>query len=68
VLVQQQPAPTGRGVVFDFRLSRSRDGPRQFLASVDGILQTDAHAAYQGAGDPKVVEAACPDRSGPASG
>jgi len=54
--------------VFDFRLSRSRDGPRQFLAGVEGIFQTDGHAAYQGVDGPKVAEAACSDSSGPARG
>ena len=31
----------GGGVVFDFRMSRGREGPKQFLGPFAGILQTD---------------------------
>jgi transposase len=31
----------GGGVVFDFRLGRGRDGPKEFLEQFEGILQTD---------------------------
>jgi len=37
-------------VVFDFRLGRGRDGPRQFLGKFEGVLQTDGYIAYQGGG------------------
>ena len=30
----------GGGVVFDFRLGRGRDGPKEFLGQFEGILQT----------------------------
>jgi len=49
----------GGNVVFDFRLGRGRDGPRQFLGEFEGILQTDGYIAYEGVGGPKLVHAAC---------
>ena len=49
----------GGGVVFDFRLGRGREGPRQFLGQFEGILQTDGYVAYEGVGGPKMVHACC---------
>jgi len=49
----------GGGVIFDFRLGREREGPKQFLQHFDGILQTDGYAAYDHIGGPKMVHAAC---------
>ncbi|HEU4760602.1 MAG TPA: IS66 family transposase [Dehalococcoidia bacterium] len=49
----------GGGVVFDFRLGRGRDGPKQFLGQFEGILQTDGYGAYDRVGGPKIVYAAC---------
>jgi transposase len=49
----------GGGVVFDFRLGRGREGPKQFLQQFDGILQTDGYAAYDHIGGPKMVHAVC---------
>ena len=49
----------GGTMVFDFRLGRGRDGPRQFLGSFHGILQTDGYAAYDRVGGEGVVHAAC---------
>jgi transposase len=49
----------GGGVVFDFRLGRGRDGPRQFLDRFEGILQTDGYAAYERVGGPKLVHVGC---------
>lgn len=49
----------GGGVIFDFRLGRQREGPKQFLQHFDGILQTDGYAAYDHIGGPKMVHAAC---------
>jgi transposase len=49
----------GGDVVFDFRLGRGRDGPKQFLQQFDGILQTDGYAAYEHIGGPKIVHAVC---------
>ncbi len=49
----------GGSVVFDFRLGRSREGPKQFLGNFEGILQTDGYAAYEQVGGPKMVHAVC---------
>jgi transposase len=49
----------GGTVVFDFRLGRGRDGPRQFLGQFEGLLQTDGYAAYDQIGGPKMVHAGC---------
>jgi transposase len=49
----------GGSVVFDFRLSRGRDGPRRYLGQFEGILQTDGYAAYDQIGGPRMVHAAC---------
>jgi transposase len=49
----------GGSVVFDFRLGRGRDGPLEFLGQYEGILQTDAYAAYNKVGGPKIVHAGC---------
>jgi transposase len=49
----------GGTVVFDFRLGRGRDGPKQFLGQFEGILQSDGYAAYDQIGGPKMVHAAC---------
>jgi transposase len=34
-------------VVFDWNVSRSREGPRQFLAAFKGRLQTDGYGVYE---------------------
>ena len=49
----------GGTVVFDFRLGRGRDGPKQFLGQFEGLLQTDGYAAYDHIGGPKMVHAGC---------
>jgi len=49
----------GGGVVFDFRLGRGRDGPKEFLGQFEGILQTDGYGAYDRVGGPKIVHAGC---------
>jgi hypothetical protein len=49
----------GGSAVFDFRLGRGRDGPKQFLGGFEGILQTDGYVAYDQVGAPKLVHAAC---------
>jgi transposase len=49
----------GGAVVFDFRLGRGREGPKQFLAQFEGILQTDGYAAYDQTGGPRLIHAAC---------
>ncbi len=54
-----QYSSPGGGVVFDFRMSRGREGPRQFLKGFEGLLQTDGYAAYDGLGGVRVVHGAC---------
>jgi transposase len=50
----------GGGVVFDFRMSRGREGPKQFLGAFAGILQTDDYVGYErGLGGPGMVHACC---------
>ena len=49
----------GGGAVFEFRLGRGREGPREFLGRFEGILQTDGYVAYDQVGGPKMVHAAC---------
>ena len=46
-------------VVFDFRLGREREGPKQFLGNFEGLLQSDGYGAYDHIGGPKLVHAAC---------
>ena len=45
--------------MFDFRLGRGRDGPKEFLGQFEGILQTDGYVAYDRVGGPKMVHAGC---------
>jgi transposase len=49
----------GGSVMFDFQLGRGRDGPKRFLRSFAGILQTDGYAAYEQVGGPQIVHAGC---------
>jgi transposase len=49
----------GGAVVFDFRMGRTREGPKAFLNMYRGLLQTDGYAAYDGVGGPGMVHAAC---------
>jgi len=50
--------PAG-AVIFDFRLGREREGPKQFLGTFGGILQTDGYQVYDQVGGPGMVHAAC---------
>ncbi len=48
--------------VYDFTLSRSRDGPQQFLQTFRGYLHADAYAGYDAiylGSDSGIVEVAC---------
>jgi len=45
--------------VFDFCLGRGRDGPKKFLGTWEGILQTDGYAAYDDVGGLKLVHVGC---------
>ena len=49
----------GKGVVFDFRMGRDRDGPKQFLGAFEGLLQTDGYQAYVRVGGPNMTHACC---------
>jgi transposase len=49
----------GGMTVFDFRMSRKREGPLNFLLNYEGLLQTDAYAAYDRVGGAKMVHAGC---------
>jgi transposase len=49
----------GGMTVFDFRMSRKREGPLNFLGNFEGVLQTDAYAAYDRVGGAQIVHAAC---------
>ena len=49
----------GGAVVFEFRLGRGREGPKEFLGNFAGILQTDGYAAYDRVGGPGMVHASC---------
>lgn len=42
--------PGGR-VVFDFRMGRGRDGPKEFLQGFRGTLQSDGYGAYADLGE-----------------
>lgn len=53
----QYSAPGGP-VVFDFQMSRGRDGPKAFLKNFRGILQTDGYVAYDDLGE-GIVHAGC---------
>src|SRR6266403_1642745 len=54
----QYSQPAG-AVIFDFQLSRAREGPQRFLGNFDGILQTDAYSGYDRVGGPKLIHAGC---------
>ncbi len=49
----------GGAVVFGFRMGRGREGPKEFLGTFAGLLQTDGYAAYDKVGGPGLVHAAC---------
>jgi transposase len=51
----------GRGgeTVFDFQLSRGRDGPANFLKDWNGILQTDGYQGYDKVGGPGLIHVGC---------
>jgi transposase len=49
----------GKGVVFDFRMGRDGQGPKQFLGDFNGLLQTDGYQGYSKVGGPNLVHACC---------
>ena len=46
-------------MIFDFQLSRGREGPKRFLGNFDGILQTDGYSGYDRVGGAKLIHAGC---------
>jgi transposase len=54
----QYSRPAGP-VVFDFRMGREREEPKQFLGNFEGILQSDGYGAYDHVGGAGIVHAAC---------
>jgi transposase len=54
----QYSQPDGE-TVFEFCLGRGREGPKKFLGSWEGILQTDGYVAYDDVGGPKLVRVGC---------
>jgi len=49
----------GGETVFDFQLGRGREGPRRFLGTWEGILQTDGYQGYDGVGGANLVHVGC---------
>ncbi len=49
----------GGPVVFDFKMSRAREGPAEFLRGYGGILQCDGYTGYDKIGAPGMVRAGC---------
>ena len=49
----------GGPVVFDFCMSRAREGPAKFLGDYGGILQCDGYQGYEKIGAPDIVRAGC---------
>ena len=48
--------------VYDFTMSRARDGPATFLADYEGFLQADAYGGYDGiflGSNGRIIEVAC---------
>ena len=49
----------GGPVVFDFQMSRGREGPKKFLQNYSGILQSDGFAGYEKIGASQIIRAGC---------
>lgn len=49
----------GGNVVFDFRMSRAREGPREFLEKYEGVLQYDGYAGYEKTGGRALIRVGC---------
>ena len=55
----QYSAP-GKGVIFDFEMTRGKDVPKTFFKDYDGILHTDGYVVYEkDIGTKKSVHACC---------
>jgi transposase len=54
--------PLGKVIVFDYRKSRSREGPNAFLANFKGTVQVDGYEGYNDLiARPGIIRAACMD-------
>ena len=49
----------GGETVFEFCMSRGREGPANFLGKWEGILQTDGYQAYENIGGAKLILVGC---------
>lgn len=49
----------GGPVVFDFQMGRGREGPKQFLGTYAGRLQSDGYGAYDQIGGKGIVHCGC---------
>ena len=49
----------GGPVVFDFCMSRAREGPAEFLRDYGGVLQCEGYQGYEKIGAPGMVRAGC---------
>ena len=56
---QWQYSAPGGPVVFDFQMSRGREGPQDFLKGYRGVLQTDAYGGYNSSVVEGILHAAC---------
>jgi len=56
---QWQYSAPGGPVVFDFQMSRGREGPEKFLKGFRGVLQTDAYGGYNSTVVEGIIHAAC---------
>jgi len=46
-------------VIYEFRMGREREGPKEFLKNYNGILQTDGYSAYDRVGGNSIMHVAC---------
>jgi transposase len=46
-------------VIFDFQMSRSREGPQAFLKDYRGLLQCDGYGAYNNLGNDRIERLGC---------
>lgn len=56
---QWQYSAPGGPVVFDFQMSRGREGPQKFLQGYQGVLQTDAYGGYDSCVVEGIIHAGC---------
>jgi transposase len=55
-----QYSSPGKGVVFDFEMTRSKEVPKAFFKDYGGILHTDGYVAYEkDIGTEKLIHACC---------